>query len=244
MTHRYALAAVMLAAFALPAAAQQTTPTDTSKKTTTSTSNGAVSDTSKATTTVNPNGAPSNGAQVTATPQPSAAPAATPPAESTNQAAGTPPSTEVAPSSGAMPAMGASKSGASANAPAEGQVTPHAAAKVDVKVAESLASTVKISGDSAFAIARTSPDAGEISSADLEMKEGRLVYEIKMVHGKNGASEVHVDAMTGELIKDKKYGGLKAVDTHAAESQKLQNAKADSLNSPSVKTDSSVTKKP
>ena len=119
----------------------------------------------------------------------------------------------------------------SANAPApEGQVTPHTAAKVDVKVAESLASTVKISGDSAFAIARTSPDAGEITSADLEMKEGRLVYEIKMVHGKNGASEVHVDAMTGELIKDKKYGGLKAIDTHEKESQKLQNAKADSSN--------------
>ena len=136
-----------------------------------------------------------------------------------------------------MPAMGAQKKDStaaappSANAPApEGQVTPHAAAKVDVKVAESLASTVKISGDSAFAIARTSPDAGEITSADLEMKEGRLVYEIKMVHGKNGASEVHVDAMTGELIKDKKYGGLKAIDTHEKESQKLQDAKADSTN--------------
>jgi uncharacterized membrane protein YkoI len=228
MTHRYTLAAVMLAAFALPAAAQQTTPSDTTQKTTTTTSNGAISDTSKATTTVNPTGQPSNGAQVTRTPQPSAGPATTPPTESTQQATGTPPSTEVAPSnSGAMPAMGASKSGASA---AEGQVTPHAAAKVDIKVAESLANTVKISGDSAFAIARSAPDAGEISSADLEMKEGRLVYEIKMVHGKNGASEVHVDAMTGELIKDKKYGGMKAIDTHAAESQKLQNAKADSAN--------------
>jgi uncharacterized membrane protein YkoI len=231
MTHRYALAAVMLAAFALPAAAQQTTaPSDTSKKATTTTSNGAVSDSSKATTTVNPNGTPSNGAQVTPTPQPSAGPATTPPAESTQQATGTPPSTEVAPSnSGAMPAMGASKSGVSSST-AEGQVAPHAAAKVDIKVAESLANTVKISGDSAFAIARSAPDAGEISSADLEMKEGRLVYEIKMVHGKNGASEVHVDAMTGELIKDKKYGGVKAIDTHAAETQKLQNAKADSSN--------------
>jgi hypothetical protein len=235
MTHRYALAAVMLAAFAIPAAAQQTTTSDTTKKTTT-TSNGAVADSSAATTTVNPTGQPSNGAQVTRTPQPSAGPATTPPAESTQQATGTPPATEVAPSSGAMPATSAPSSsmsptsGASATAPAEGQVTPHTAAKVDVKVAPSLANTAKISGDSAFAIARTSPDAGEISSADLEMKEGRLVYEIKMVHGKNGASEVHVDAMTGELIKDKKYGGMKAIDTHAAETQKLQNAKADSVN--------------
>jgi hypothetical protein len=225
----------MLAALALPAAAQQTPTSDTTKKTTT-TSNGAVADTSAATTTVNPPGQPSNGAQVTRTPQPSAGPATTPPAESTQQATGTPPATEVAPSSGAMPATSAPSSsmsptsGASATAPAEGQVTPHTAAKVDVKVAPSLANTAKISGDSAFAIARSAPDAGEISSADLEMKEGRLVYEIKMVHGKNGASEVHVDAMTGELIKDKKYGGLKAIDTHAAETQKLQNAKADSSN--------------
>jgi len=200
MSHRYALAAVMLAAFALPAAAQQTT-TDTTKKTTTTTSNGAVTDTAST-------------------------------------------KTEVAPSTGAIPAMGAPATGVTTAPKPEGQVTPHAAAKVDVKVAESLASTVKVSGDSAFAIARSAPDAGEISSADLEMKEGRLVYEIKMVNGKNGASEVHVDAMTGELIKDKKYGGLKAIDTHAAESQKLQNAKADSANTPSVKTDSTTTRKP
>ena len=154
MTHRYALAAVMLAAFALPAAAQETT-TDTTKKTTTTTSNGAVTDTSST-------------------------------------------KTEVAPT-GAIPAMGAPATGVTSAPKPEGQVTPHTAAKVDVKVAESLASTVKISGDSAFAIARTSPDAGEITSADLEMKEGRLVYEIKMVHGKNGASEVHVDESSSAM---------------------------------------------
>ena len=47
MTHRYALAAVLLAALAVPAAAQETTRPDTSKKTnptgiTTTTSPGAV----------------------------------------------------------------------------------------------------------------------------------------------------------------------------------------------------------
>ena len=191
MSHRYALAAVMLAAFALPAAAQQTTtPSDTSKKTTTSTSNGAVTDTSKV-------------------------------------------STEVAPSTGAMPAIGAPKSGVSptdANAPKpEGQFKPTEAARVNVKVAESLASTVKISGDSAFAIARTSPDSGQVSSADLEMKEGRLVYQVKMLHGAKGASEVVVDAMTGEILKDKKYGGVKALVEHRDENQKLQDAKKDSV---------------
>jgi uncharacterized membrane protein YkoI len=235
MSYRYTLAAVMRAAFALPAAAQQTTPSDTSKKApTTTTSNGAISDSTKAadstkaTSTVNPTGAPSNGAQVSPTPQPSAGPATTPPAEAAAQAT-TPPSTEVAPSSGALPAMGAQKtdSGAKAQTP-EGQVKPTEAARVHVKVAESLASTVKISGDSAFAIARTSPDAGEVSSADLEMKEGRLVYQVKMVHGKNGAGEVVVDAMTGEILKDKKYGGARAVIEHADESQKLDAAKKDS----------------
>ena len=148
----------------------------------------------------------------------------------------------MSPSGVTAPSSGSSLTSPSASA--TGQAKASEAARVNVKVAESLASTVKISGDSAFAIARSAPDAGEISSADLEMKEGRLVYEIKMVHGKNGASEVHVDAMTGELIKDKKYGGMKAIDTHAAESAKLQNAKADSANTPSVKTDSSTTKKP
>jgi uncharacterized membrane protein YkoI len=190
MSHRYALAAVMLAAFALPAAAQQTTtPSDTSKKTTTSTSNGAVTDTSKV-------------------------------------------STEVAPSTGAMPAIGAPKSSMSPTTSApkpEGQFKPTEAARVNVKVAESLASTVKISGDSAFAIARTSPDSGQVSSADLEMKEGRLVYQVKMLHGAKGASEVVVDAMTGEILKDKKYGGVKALVEHADENQKLQDAKRDSV---------------
>jgi len=137
------------------------------------------------------------------------------------------------PKSGMSPTTGASSptTGASATAPApEGQVTPHEAARVNVKVAESLASTVKISGDSAFAIARTSPDSGEVSSADLEMKSGRLVYQVKMLHGARGASEVVVDAMTGEILKDKKYGGLKALNEHADEHVKIQNAKADSVN--------------
>src|SRR5687767_1709657 len=49
MSHRYALAAVLLAALSVPAAAQQTTPSDTSKKSTSGTtvteSAGAIADT-------------------------------------------------------------------------------------------------------------------------------------------------------------------------------------------------------
>ena len=115
-----------------------------------------------------------------------------------------------------------------AGAQATGQVKAHEAARVNVKVAQSLASTVKISADSAFAIARMQPDVGEISSADLEMASGKLVYQVKTLLKNKGASEVVVDAMTGEVLKDKKYGGLKAVVEHHDENLKLLDAKRDS----------------
>jgi homoaconitase/3-isopropylmalate dehydratase large subunit len=118
--------------------------------------------------------------------------------------------------------------GASASSGATGQVQPTSGAvKVDVKVAPTLANTVKISADSAFALAKASPDAGEISSAELEMKDKALVYNIKMVKGA-GASTVYVDAMTGEVVKDKKFGGLKAAAENQEEAQKLYDAKKDS----------------
>ena len=130
-----------------------------------------------------------------------------------------------------MSPSGASASsgmGAPASSRATGQVQPTSGAvKVDVKVAPTLANTVKISADSAFALAKASPDAGQISSAELEMKEKALVYNIKMIHG-TGASVVHVDAMTGEVVKDKKYGGLKATSQNDKGLKKLEDAKEDS----------------
>jgi hypothetical protein len=109
-----------------------------------------------------------------------------------------------------------------------GAVQPTSGAiKVDVKVAPTLANTVKISADSAFALARASNNAGEISSAELEMTDKRLVYQVKMVKGA-GASTVYVDAMTGEVVKDKKFGGLKASVENQEEAQKLYEAKKDS----------------
>jgi len=132
----------------------------------------------------------------------------------------------MSPSGVTAPSSGSSLTSPSASA--TGQTKASEAARVNVKVAESLASTVKISGDSAFAIARTQPDVGEISSADLEMKEGKLVYQVKTLLKNKGASEVVVDAMTGEVLKDKKYGGLKAVVEHHDENNKLLDAKRDS----------------
>ena len=233
MAHRYTLAAILLAAMALPAAAQQTTPSDTAKKKTTVTeSAGAIADTA-APKAANPNAAapstvaPSPGATVT-TPKDAA------------------PSSMAAPTPGATVITPAPTSGNAANAPSgvtagamnpaarEGKFQPTSGLiKVDVKVDSSLANTVKISADSAFALARASNTAGEISSAELEMTDHRLVYQVKMVKGA-GASTVYVDAMTGEVVKDKKFGGLKAAAENQEESQKLYEAKKDS----------SATKKP
>jgi len=232
MTHRYTLAALMLAAMSIPAAAQQTTQPDTSKKagvsapqpdtskkagvsgTTTTTSPGAIAEPAKATDSTS--AAPATPSSMTPSPaSPSPGASVTAPAPSNAGASVTAPS----------------PSGASVSAAPSGEtgkVQPTSGAvKVDVKVAPTLANTVKISADSAFALARASNDAGEISSAELEMKEKALVYNIKMLKGA-GASVVHVDAMTGEVVKDKKYGGLKASAENDKQLKKLDEAKKDS----------------
>jgi uncharacterized membrane protein YkoI len=231
MTHRYTLAAVLLAALSVPAAAQQATQPDTSKKAgvTTTTSPGAIADPAPP-ATANPNAAapstvaPSPGATVT-TPNsnaPSSMAPTTPP--STGATVTTP-----APTSGnaANTPSGVTAGATNPAAAAEGQVQPTSGTiKVDVKVDSSLASTAKISADSAFALARASNTAGEISSAELEMTDKRLVYQVKMVKGA-GASTVYVDAMTGEVVKDKKFGGLKAAAENQEEAKKLYDAKKD-----------------
>ncbi len=225
MSYRYVLAAALLAATSLPAAAQQTTQPDTSKKagTTTTTSNGAVAE-PPAAAAPNPNGPSATPGATVNSPASTTAPSTTTPSTGTV-------TTSPAPTSGAMsttPSGVTSAPSSTSASGATGQVQPTSGAvKVDVKVAPTLANSVKISADSAFALARASGTAGEISSAELEMKEKALVYNIKMVKGA-GASVVHVDAMTGEVVKDKKYGGLKASAENDKQLKKLEDAKEDS----------------
>ena len=227
MTHRYALAAVLLAALSVPAAAQQTTPSDTSKKSTSGTtvteSAGSIADTA-AKANANPNAAaPSTAAPSTMAPTPGAT--VTTPSTTAPSAPSAAPSAGATVTAPAPATENAASAPSAASAGATGQIQPTSGTiKVDVKVAESLANTVKISADSAFALAKASPDAGEISSAELEMTDNRLVYQVKMVKGA-GASTVYVDAMTGEVVKDKKFGGLKAAAENQEESQKLLEAK-------------------
>ena len=111
---------------------------------------------------------------------------------------------------------------------AEGKVQAKTAAKVEVKVNQSLANSAKVSGDSAFAIARAHADNGEVSSAELESSGGRLVYEVKVLNKSKRASTITVDAMTGEVVEATQHGGLKSTALHHKENKKLLNAKRDS----------------
>ncbi|MFL5605878.1 MAG: PepSY domain-containing protein [Gemmatimonadaceae bacterium] len=117
---------------------------------------------------------------------------------------------------------------AAQSAAVSGNVQPSKAARVDVKVNQSLASSAKISGDSAFALARAHADNGEVSSAELENSGGRLVYEVHVLNKSKRASTVTIDAMTGEVVEAKQHGGLKSTTMHHKENKKLLDAKRDS----------------
>lgn len=96
------------------------------------------------------------------------------------------------------------------------------------KVSPSLAASVKVTEDSAKALASAAADSGEVSSVDLQMKGKRLVYEVKVLNKSKRASEVTVDAMSGEIVENEQYGGLKSTMVHNKENKKLLNAKRDS----------------
>jgi len=56
--------------------------------------------------------------------------------------------------------------------------------------------------DSAIKIALARVPGGRITEAELEEEDGRLIYSFEIkVAGKDGEDEVHVDATTGEVVK-------------------------------------------
>jgi uncharacterized membrane protein YkoI len=106
-----------------------------------------------------------------------------------------------------------------------------------VKVDANVASAAKISADSAQAIALAQvTEGGKVNSGELHMEEGKLVYDIRVVpNGKKTARLVRVDAMTGDIVKDKQFGGVKGVMKKHAEhekEEKSQKAPADSTRKP------------
>jgi Predicted membrane protein len=119
--------------------------------------------------------------------------------------------------------------GQSTTATSNGQVQPvSSAAKVAVEVKPSLAATAKISGDSAFAIARAHADSGEVSSAKLRTERGRLLYVVQVLNKSKRESTVKVDALSGEVIEAEQHGGVKSTVLHHKENKKLLDAKRDS----------------
>ena len=107
-------------------------------------------------------------------------------------------------------------------------VQPSKAARVEVKVDQSVANTATVNGDSAFALARAHANNGEVSSAELETKDGRLVYEVKVLDKHKGAHTVWIDARSGAVLEATRHGGLKAAAIHHKENKKLLDAKRDS----------------
>ena len=61
--------------------------------------------------------------------------------------------------------------------------------------------------DSAIKIALARVPGGKISGAELEEEGGRLIYSFEIkIAGKSGEEEVHVDARTGEIVKQEHEG--------------------------------------
>ena len=118
--------------------------------------------------------------------------------------------------------------------------TPDSAAKrvhLKVKVDANVASSARVSADSAQAIALAQvPEGGKINSGELHMEDGKLVYDINVVpNGKKTVHMVRVDAMTGDIVKDKQYGGMKGVAKKHAQhekEEKAQKAPPDSVKKP------------
>lgn len=63
-------------------------------------------------------------------------------------------------------------------------------------------SRATLTPDSAIKIALARVPGGTITEAELEEEDGRLIYSFEIkVAGKTGEDEVHVDARTGEVVK-------------------------------------------
>jgi uncharacterized membrane protein YkoI len=107
--------------------------------------------------------------------------------------------------------------------------------KVDVDA--NVASSAKVSADSAQSIALAQvQEGGKVNSGKLQMEDGHLVYDINVVpNGKKTSRLVRVDAMTGVIVKDKQFGGVKGVVKKHAQhekEEKAQKAPADSTRKP------------
>jgi uncharacterized membrane protein YkoI len=85
-----------------------------------------------------------------------------------------------------------------------------AAKSMQIKTANYDAATM-ISADSAKLIALCAVP-GQISSGELEVKNGRAQYQITIIpNGKKTHSKVVVDAQSGAVLSSKQFGGLRGL---------------------------------
>lgn len=81
-----------------------------------------------------------------------------------------------------------------------GPQAQHPSIKIKVQKTGLLAQA-RISGDSAYALARARVPAGGATEGELEVEDGRLVYSFDLrVSGKTGVEEVLVDAKSGQIV--------------------------------------------
>jgi uncharacterized membrane protein YkoI len=94
---------------------------------------------------------------------------------------------------------------AAAQAPLPQSAAPtktSAAAGYKRDVPAKLAAKAKVTEAAAAAIALASVPGGKIEGVELEEEDGAFIYSYDIkVAGKNGVNEVHVDAMTGKILK-------------------------------------------
>lgn len=79
------------------------------------------------------------------------------------------------------------------------QATTSAAARMDLPA--DLVARAKVSSDAARTTALARVPGGQVQSGELEEEDGMLIYSFDIgVQGREGIEEIHVDAMTGEVV--------------------------------------------
>lgn len=81
-----------------------------------------------------------------------------------------------------------------------GIATPAAAGPLEDHIEAALAARARISPADAADIARRHVKEGRVTSLDLDIKRGRLVYEVEVVTTEWMEHEVYVDANSGRVV--------------------------------------------
>ena len=116
--------------------------------------------------------------------------------------------------------------GPMARAQTKAAATP-AAEKYKRDLPAKLVKEAKISEETAAATALKSVPNGKIRSVELEKEDGKFIYSYDLkIPGKSGIEEVHIDAMTGELVSNIHESPADEKAEKAKEAKEAKDAKA------------------